>query len=74
MNKKTKIKSKTNSSNIIKDITTGIVKFFLKICVFVYRFIKYVWYGILWPFVFIIVLFTKLTNKEIDVEKLRKES
>ena len=63
-------------SSLIADIATGFIWVFIKFCIYVYRFIKYVWYGLLWPIMFIAVLITKLIfgSKEIDVEKLRKES
>lgn len=58
------------------DIAVGFVWFFIKICIFEYRFIKYVWYGILWPFILIIMLISKLIikNKELNVERLRRKS
>lgn len=75
---------KTNKNNLIKipvigfiaNIATAIVYLFLKLSIFVYRFIKYVWYGIATPFIFLITIITKiiLKRKEIDVDKLRKQS
>ncbi len=62
-------------SNFIYDAAIGFVWIFLKISIYIYRFIKYVWYGLLWPFVFIVILITKLmSSRELDVEKLRKKS
>ena len=61
-------------SSLIVDVATGTVWILIKLSIYVYRFFKYVWYGLLWPFVFIFVLISKLTNKEVDVDKLRKES
>ena len=61
-------------SSLIADVATGTVWILIKLSVYVYRFFKYVWYGLLWPFVFIYVLISKLKNKEVDVDKLRKES
>ena len=62
-------------SNFIYDIAIGFIWAFLKISIYIYRFIKYVWYGLLWPFVFIIILIIKLIpSRELDVEKLRKKS
>ncbi len=47
-----------------------IVLGFLKFCVLIYRFIKYVIYGLIFPFV---ILFRMLfLPKDIDVEKLKK--
>ena len=47
-----------------------IVLGFLKFCVLIYRFIKYVIYGLIFPFV---ILFRALfLPKDIDVEKLKK--
>ena len=62
--------------SLIADMSTGFVWLFIKLCVYVYRFIKYVWYGLLWPFIFIAMVISKLIlkYKEVDVEKLRKES
>ena len=71
------------SNNIISKITTffgniatGFVWVIIKISVCIYKFIKYVGYGLLWPFMFIAILISKLIikNKEVDVDKLRKES
>ena len=63
------LKTEKKKQNIITTI-------FLKICISVYRFIKYVGYGILWPFMFIAVIVSKLVikNREAKVEKLKKES
>ena len=63
-------------SNGIGNIATGIVWILLRFCICIYRFIKYVWYGILWPFVLIAVFISKLISKprELDVDKLREES
>lgn len=62
--------------SIISDIATGFVWVFIKICVYVYKFFEYVLYALIWPFVLLVVLLSKLIikSKEIDVEKLRKES
>ena len=63
-------------SNFIADIATGFVWIFVKLSLCVYRFIKYVWYGLLWPIMFIAIIISKLIlkHREVDVEKLRKES
>ncbi len=65
---------KTN--NIVKKILNAIVNFFMTISLFVYKFIKYVWYGLLWPLVFIVILICKLIIKrrEKRVEKLKKNA
>ena len=65
--------NKKNSNNTIFNL---IKTFFLKICIFIYRFIKYVWYGILWPVILIATLISKLVikSKEVNVDKLKKES
>lgn len=61
--------------NFIADLATALVWILIKICISIYRFIKYVWYGILWPFMLIAMLISKLIlNKEVDVDKLRSES
>ncbi len=70
------VKKLTNNlSNFISEIATGFVWIFIKICIYIYRFIKYVWYGLLWPFVILVMVVSKLIirSKEVDVEKLRKE-
>ena len=71
-----KLKRTSSSISFIADIATGFVWIFIKICLYVYRFIKYVFYGLLWPFMFIAIIISKiiLKNREVDVEKLRKES
>ena len=63
-------------SSFFSNIATGFIWLFIKLCVYVYRFIKYVWYGLLWPFMFIAILISKiiLNSKEVDVDKLRRES
>lgn len=60
----------------IKDMPSVFVWYFFKVCIAIYRFFKYVWYGLLWPFIFIVVLFSKvvLNKKPLDVDKLRRES
>ncbi|MBR6690706.1 MAG: type II secretion system F family protein [Bacilli bacterium] len=62
--------------DFIADIATGFVWVFVRICVYIYRFFKYVWYGLLWPFMFIAIIISKfiLKTKEVDVDKLRQES
>lgn len=78
MNARNNIKNNNNQTikfpNFIGDIATGLVWILIKLCIFVYRFFKYVWYGLLWPFVFVVYLITRASNKELDVEKLRKDS
>ena len=71
-----KEKNADKSSNLIFNMTTELKNIFFKICIFVYRFIKYVWYGLLWPIIFIVNFISKLIIKyrKVDVEKLRKES
>lgn len=66
----------SNILNLIADIATGTIWIFIKLCVFVYRFFKYVWYGLLWPFIFVAILISKviLNSKQVDVDKLRKKS
>lgn len=60
----------------IKDMPSVFVWYFFKSCVVIYRFFKYVWYGLLWPIIFASILFSKyiLNKKSLDVEKLRRES
>lgn len=73
------MQTKTNKGNIFNffaNIATGFIWVLVKISICIYRFIKYVWYGLLWPFMFIAILISKIVikNKKVDVEKLRKES
>ncbi len=67
------------SNNFFKSIKNGVnilVSIFIKISIYVYRFIKYIWYGLLWPIIFIVVVMSKLIlhRRKINVEKLKKES
>ena len=69
-------KIKSNKTNFISAIFKTIIKFFITICICIYRFFKYVWYGLLWPFILIAMLISKivLKHKKVDVEKLRRQS
>lgn len=60
----------------ITNLATGFTWAFFKICISIYKFIKYVWYGLLWPFIFIVIIISKLIlrHRETNVEKLKKES
>ncbi len=62
--------------NLFSLVSTGLIWIIIKICIYIYRFIKYVWYAILWPFMVIAILISKIIIKyrEVDVEKLREES
>lgn len=66
----------SKSPNIFMQIINVIKRIFIRICICVYRFIKYVWYGLLWPLIFIVVLISKiiLSTKEVNVDKLREQS
>ena len=70
--------SQNNNSFIsfFRNTATAIGKFFMNICIYVYRFIKYVWYGLLWPFIFIVMIISKIIikSKTVDIDKLREES
>ncbi len=63
-------------TNIIGGIATKIVWAFLKLCVFVYRFFKHVFYALIWPIILIGVFFKKraLSKGTVNVEKLKKKS
>lgn len=65
-----------NNQNFIVKIFKGIAMFFMKICIYIYRFFKYVWYGLLWPFMLIAMGISKiiLNYRKVDVDKLRRES
>ena len=60
----------------IKDMPGVFMWYFIRLCILVYRFFKYIWYGLLWPFIFVVVFISKLIlkKKEVDVDKLRRES
>ena len=62
-------------TNFIKKLFNHIYMFFIKICILIYRFIKYVWYGLLFPIIFLVTIISKfiLKSKEVDVEKLKRE-
>lgn len=81
MNKSKKITKKKNNkktekTNIVNKVFGFIRMFFLKMCIYIYRFIKYVWYGLISPIIFLVTIFSKLALKfrEIKVEKLKKGS
>lgn len=80
MNSNNKTKTIKNVPNkfieLIANMFTGAIWIFIKICIYVYRFVKYVWYGLLWPFMLIAMLISKLIikSREVDVEKLRRKS
>ena len=57
--------SKDNSNNLLKN-THDI---FLQICIYIYKFIKYIAYGLISPFIFIII-FTS-NKKSVNVDKLK---
>ena len=63
-------------SEIIANAATGLVWILIKVEKMISTFFRYVWYGILWPFMFIAMVISKLLIKQgdVDVEKLRKES
>ena len=68
-------KEPNKKSNFLVKIATNVAHLFIKCCIYIYRFIKYVWYGIVWPLIMVVVLFSKLAMKRgsVDVEKLRRE-
>ena len=84
--KKTKIEEKNVSNSSItlpnetkkenkSNLSKSILKFPLGLCVFIYRFIKYVLFGIVWPFVFIVkVIFRKIVSGGVNIEKLKAEA
>jgi len=81
MNKKKKVNikkvnKKMDNTNILTKIFGFVRVFFLKICVYIYRFIKYVWYGLISPIILLVMLFSKLAlkSREVNVEKLKKGS
>lgn len=76
MKRKLQTKKNTNYKNTIANIFTGLVYLFIKLCIYIYRFIKYVWYGLLWPFIYIFVIIDKflIEKNTPDVEKLKRKS
>lgn len=62
--------------NFIKNFLSKIYLYFMKFCVCIYRFIKYVWYGLISPIIFLITIIGKLVlkNRETKVDKLRSQS
>lgn len=76
MKRKLQTKKNTNYKNTIANIFTGFVYLFIKLCIYIYRFIKYVWYGLLWPFIYIFVIIDKflIEKNTPDVEKLKRKS
>ena len=76
MKHKKQVKKPNKIIDFFADIATGLVWIIVKICIFIYRFFKYIWYGLLWPFMLIAILISKfiIKSRELDVDKLRKES
>ena len=64
------------NKNFIKNFLNKIYLYFMKFCVCVYRFIKYVWYGLIWPIMFLNTIIGKLVlkNRETKVDRLRTQS
>ena len=62
--------------SLISNMATGLVWIIIKISILVYRFIKYVWYGLLWPFMLIAMGISKIiiNSRNVDVDKLREQS
>lgn len=76
MKRKLQTKKNTSYKNPVADIFTGLIYLFIKLCIYIYRFIKYVWYGLLWPFIYIFVIIDKflIEKNAPDVEKLKRKS
>ena len=51
------------NENFIKKVFKSIHSIFIKLCICIYRFIKYVWYGLLWPVVLVVTLISKIIVK-----------
>lgn len=64
------------NSNENLNITNKVVWALLSLPIAVYRFIKYIWYGLAFPLLLIIFIISKIIikTKEVNVEKLRKQS
>ena len=71
-----KVNNKVVKTNIFIKIFGFIRMIFFKICICIYRFIKYVWYGLISPIIFLVTIFSKLAlkSREANVEKLKKGS
>ena len=67
---------KSMIGSLISNMATGLVWIIIKISILVYRFIKYVWYGLLWPFMLIAMGISKIiiNSRNVDVDKLREQS
>ena len=63
-------------NNFIKNFLIKIYSYFIKFCIYIYKFIKYVWYGLVCPIIFIITIVGKIIikNSENKVDKLRQQS
>ena len=61
--------------NFINNLLSKIYLYFMKFCVVIYRFVKYVWYGLISPIIFLITIVSKLIlkNREKRVDKLRRQ-
>ena len=59
------------NKNFIKDLLNKIYLYFIKICICIYKFIKYVWYGLLWPIVLVVTLISKviIKSRENKIER-----
>lgn len=57
--------------NIFKKLYNGFIKF----CIYIYRFIKYIWYGIIWPIFLIVIIVSKISIKlsEAKFKKIKKQ-
>ena len=50
------LKNSKKVPSSIKDMPSVFMWYFFRGCVAIYRFFKYVWYGLLWPIIFIVML------------------
>ena len=68
--------NKSNNTNIFNKIFGFVSMIFLKICIYIYRFIKYVWFGLISPIIFLVTIVSKLIlkSREANEEKLKKGS
>ena len=63
------------SINFLMKILKSFVNFFFGICIFIYRFIKYFWFGLLWPFIFIIKsIIKRWMYGGVNIEKLKAQA
>ena len=64
------MKDRKSTNNAFKLIST----FFINICIYAYRFVKYIGYGLLSPLIFINLLTNNKDNKQTKLEKIKEKA